>query len=482
MSDNKIPLLGELKSAITGGFVTDINQIRGGSDLAQNALRSVEFDKAKNKLYFMSADRIIEIDVSSFVNSGMLKGVVLDENVLTMTFNLPDGEQNVEIPLESLFSPENYYTKEGVDEQIRNLRMSSILPFETVDYNADNSVFHNGVFHNGVVVPKQHKDGQIVWFKGHTTFYSYLNEEGQDHYYLLPQDIYEKYNDTKTTIPIAPAYTNKVYMRDSILYYFDTSIGNLVQLTMDTIKSYVQQVCEQKVADSMLDATDQINARLNSLEEAAFPVTLSLTATASPNSNFDGSAKTFTITLTVMKDGAAFTPDRVEIKHNSVTVFSAESPDSNKVSFRYTTSEYSNKFTATVFYNGNTKQKETSVTKYLYYPLYVGFAKRDATFEDMTGDSSNFYKTYSSAFSANGITLTNTCESSDTSIFVLLPSGKTLKEFKYGTMGLVANFDKLESEETLTIGEKQLSYNIYRSTSTGITKDTVFDLIKISIQ
>ena len=477
MSDNKIPLLGELKSAISGGFVTDINQIRGGSDLVQNALRSVEFDKAKNKLYFMSADRIIEIDVSSFVNSGMLKGVVLDENVLTMTFNLPDGDQNVEIPLTSLFSPENYYTKEGVDEQIRNLRMSSILPFETVEYNADNSVFHNGS-----LLSKQHKDGQIVWFKEHLTFYSYLNEEGQDHYYLLPQDIYGKYNNIKTTIPIAQAYTNKVYMRDNILYYFDRSIGDLMQLTMDTIKSYVQQVCEQKVADSMLDATDQINARLNSLEEAAFPVTLSLTATASPDSHFDGSEKTFKITLTVYKDGAAFTPDRVEIKHNNVTIYRTEYPDSNKVEVQHKTSEYSNKFTATVFYNGNTKQKETSVTKYLYYPLYVGFAKRDATFEDMTGDSSNFYKTYSSAFSANGITLTNTCESSDTSIFVLLPSGKTLKEFKYGTMGLVANFDKLESVGTLKIGKKNLSYNIYRSTSTGITKDTVFDLIKISIQ
>lgn len=96
---------------------------------------SVEYDKEDKKIYFYNKEvKKGEIDASDFIKDGMVSNVEItdgtgdneDEKVLKITFNTDAGTDDIEIPISSIFNPDNYYTKDEVDDVLDNLNTEDI--------------------------------------------------------------------------------------------------------------------------------------------------------------------------------------------------------------------------------------------------------------------------------------------------------------------------------------------------------------------
>ena len=81
-----------------------------------------EYDSSAKAIYFYnSADEVVaSIDATDFIKDGMVDSVEIKtvggETVLAITFNEASGKEEIDIPLSSIFNPDNYYTKDEVDE------------------------------------------------------------------------------------------------------------------------------------------------------------------------------------------------------------------------------------------------------------------------------------------------------------------------------------------------------------------------------
>lgn len=133
MSSSKsktIPLLGELKSGVNGGFVTDIKQVRGGSGTI-NVVRLSSDNQYI--IFYHDMTEICRIEANKLVATGLLTGVELKENFLEMKFNLNGTERTVSVPLSQIFSPGDYYTKTEVDKLIDNKQMFFVFTQHDID-------------------------------------------------------------------------------------------------------------------------------------------------------------------------------------------------------------------------------------------------------------------------------------------------------------------------------------------------------------
>lgn len=472
---NYIPLLSEFKSAIDGGFVTDMSQVRGGAELSANAIQKVDFNKEQNKILFYNskaegASPVTSIDVSSFVSGGLLKAVTLNDSILTMTFSLSGGDQTVEIPLESIFSPDNYYSKTDINRMLNRI---PILRFHNISSNYTEIVYHKSPeFYDQTTL-----DVTFYTYNGATKFYGYSIECSDDqlnnilHLYDIETLQYNK--------PDGIPFSDKVYAaHDGKLYLYDADNEKLMPLSI----SGIRHICKNNEDEGNTDLSGLID-RLEALEEHNFPISIS-TSFSPTSGSFDGTTKSVTVNASFKKGNDKYTPAKVKIyqRINSsfAPIYEDTAPTTNNV--QYTVSgitSMSTSFKIDITTAEGAVISSGEKTFYVYPPLYVGFAPSDTDFSDIKAAATDngFNKYYSSAFPKN-LTLENLVDGVD--IFVLLPS-KTLSKFIYSTMSLETKFDKLAGTFTYKTDIGNISYNVYRSQTGGKITATTLTNVNITL-
>lgn len=58
---------------------------------------------------------LFSIDATAFIKDGMVSSVVIDNGYLVITFNTDSGKEPIRISLTDIFNPNNYYTKQQID-------------------------------------------------------------------------------------------------------------------------------------------------------------------------------------------------------------------------------------------------------------------------------------------------------------------------------------------------------------------------------
>lgn len=86
----------------------------------------VDYKKAEKKVYFKNGEsNVASLDVTDFMLDKAVDDVEITngsgdntgKQVLKITWNTDAGSKTVEIPLEKIFNPSNYYTKSEVDTE-----------------------------------------------------------------------------------------------------------------------------------------------------------------------------------------------------------------------------------------------------------------------------------------------------------------------------------------------------------------------------
>lgn len=108
------------------------------------SLFEVDYNKGEKKVYFkMGETSIGEIDVTDFMLDKAVEDVEVtpgsgDNNgktVLKISWNTDAGNKTVEIPLEKIFNPENYYNKTDADNTF----------VKKTDYNKDKTALEEAI-------------------------------------------------------------------------------------------------------------------------------------------------------------------------------------------------------------------------------------------------------------------------------------------------------------------------------------------------
>ena len=461
-----IPLLGELSSAVSGGFVTDMSQVRGGT----STINKVEVSDDKTKMNFYHDQTLLfSVNTNELVTTGILTSVSLSEDgsKLTMQFVINEEETTVEIPLSDIFSAENYYTK----TQINSL-FEENAAFISFDKYITQNIDDNLIITDQSALPEieENTSTSIAYLAKMKRFVLEADyQNGRVEYYTYWSN-WDLYNTNQNSFHADRFYicNNSIYFKDGDvlekLSYADiaTIVGNLVS-------TYLEEWEEENI--------DSINERLLTLEDHAFPITMSFSANPKFGP-YNGIVQTAEFTLSFTRINTAYVPDSIKVDktvgNTTTTVYHNENPQSNSVSFK----DENINATSTTYNVLITKDNVTKSyrnTYNLYPPLYVGFAAKDETFENMINvDSSKFQRVYNSNLSSVK-TITNHIESSN--IFILIPASKSLSSFKYGALNMPADFELLSQDKTLN----NIKYKIYRSVAEEIVKGTEFDNLTITI-
>ena len=126
----------EVVSVMTSTQV--INLIQSG--MTDNTyFDGAEYDSNTKKINFKHGDTVEAfIDATDFIKDGMVDNVVIKEievpggdpqKVLAITFNTDAGKEEIDIRLDDIFNPDNYYTKIEINEITNNIN-SSITEIE----------------------------------------------------------------------------------------------------------------------------------------------------------------------------------------------------------------------------------------------------------------------------------------------------------------------------------------------------------------
>ena len=110
----------------------------------QNQLNNLESNKFDDAVYDSSAKTInfyaegavvATIDATDFIKDGMIDRVYIDNETqeLVIVWNAASGKDETRIPLSDIFNPENYYTKDEIDDEISALTNSVRELEETVE-------------------------------------------------------------------------------------------------------------------------------------------------------------------------------------------------------------------------------------------------------------------------------------------------------------------------------------------------------------
>ena len=90
-----------------------------------NAFNNVEYNSQTKRINFKHDNTVLKyIDASDFIKDGMVDSVSIassgsdsdDNGVLIVTFNTDAGKEDIEIPLNQVFDPSNYYSKRRADQ------------------------------------------------------------------------------------------------------------------------------------------------------------------------------------------------------------------------------------------------------------------------------------------------------------------------------------------------------------------------------
>ena len=103
-------------------------------------LSNAQYNKTDKKIYFYSGATteasVLNIDATDFIKDGMvsnveIKNVTNSGSCLVITFNADSGKQDINIPVSTIFNPENYYQKKEIDASLAAKADTSALTTHT---------------------------------------------------------------------------------------------------------------------------------------------------------------------------------------------------------------------------------------------------------------------------------------------------------------------------------------------------------------
>ena len=106
------------------------------SAATMGTFNGAEYVSSAKTIVFKHDNEVIDtIDATDFIKDGMVDNVLISGGSLVITFNLDAGKEDIEIPLEDLFDPSNYYNKTEIDNKVSEIE--SALSAETADRTAE---------------------------------------------------------------------------------------------------------------------------------------------------------------------------------------------------------------------------------------------------------------------------------------------------------------------------------------------------------
>lgn len=92
--------------------------------LRAQSVASAVYDNQDKAIKFYNANGALldtTIDAAEFIKDGMVSDVAISGDYLVITFNTDAGQDNIEIPLDRIFNPNNYYTKTQINTKLASI-------------------------------------------------------------------------------------------------------------------------------------------------------------------------------------------------------------------------------------------------------------------------------------------------------------------------------------------------------------------------
>lgn len=148
-------------SALTAHISDSVKHITADERTKWNGkLSNVQYNKTDKKIYFYSGATteapVLNIDATDFIKDGMvsnveIKNVTNSGSCLVITFNADSGKQDINIPVSTIFNPENYYQKTEIDASLAAKADTSALTAHTgnndIHITADERTKWNNAIH-----------------------------------------------------------------------------------------------------------------------------------------------------------------------------------------------------------------------------------------------------------------------------------------------------------------------------------------------
>ena len=91
------------------------------NNLGNNKFDDAVYDSSAKTINFYAEGAVVAtIDATDFIKDGMIDRVYIDNETqeLVIVWNAASGKDETRIPLSDIFNPENYYTKDEIDDQV----------------------------------------------------------------------------------------------------------------------------------------------------------------------------------------------------------------------------------------------------------------------------------------------------------------------------------------------------------------------------
>lgn len=114
--------INDVKSEISTIKTTLEGNAKADAELAEKVFASVEYVSEDKKIVFKNekGEEKGSIDATDFIKDGMVEKVEIVGGELIITFNTDSEQEEIKLSLTDIFDADNYYTKEEVDEELKN--------------------------------------------------------------------------------------------------------------------------------------------------------------------------------------------------------------------------------------------------------------------------------------------------------------------------------------------------------------------------
>lgn len=103
----------------------------------ENSFADAEYDENAKEIIFKNAFgvKIDSIDATPFLNDGMVEDVYIDHDTeeLVIVWNTQSGQQETRIPLSEIFNPDDYYTKDEIDDKIDDINSAITVAEQSLE-------------------------------------------------------------------------------------------------------------------------------------------------------------------------------------------------------------------------------------------------------------------------------------------------------------------------------------------------------------
>ena len=121
--------IDNVESALTAAIEAEKTRAEGvEADLAAaieglggNKFDDVDYDSSAKTINFYAEGSVVKsLDATPFIKDGMIDRVYIDTDTqeLVIVWNAASGKEETRIPLSSIFNPDNYYTKDEIDDKV----------------------------------------------------------------------------------------------------------------------------------------------------------------------------------------------------------------------------------------------------------------------------------------------------------------------------------------------------------------------------